>query len=146
MTSRRFGSWLGQTKKFQEDVYGHFLGLMTDEKWAEYVAANFLAAHTELSESLAHIPWKYWRGGQKRPVGVDRDLAVRELVDVLFFVSNLLVALGVTDSELESEYERKAGINSQRQVKEVECSSSSAPTVVRHPDGTSSLTLKVQVT
>lgn len=101
-------------------MYGHYLSRLDDKPWAEYVSANFLATHTELSEALAHIPWKYWRGGQKRPDESNRQLAVKELVDVLFFVSNLLVALGVNDTDLEYEYARKANINAERQRRESE--------------------------
>lgn len=115
---QRFGSWLEIARRFQRDTYGTEIAQLSNKEWAEYVRWNFLAAHTELSEALQHLQWKPWRGGEKRTVGTDRDLAVREMVDVLFFVSNILNALGVTDEELEREYSVKQSINSRRQEDE----------------------------
>lgn len=112
----RFRIWLALTARDQRDVYGLDGPLMDDVRWADYVRTNFLAAHTELSEALAHIPWKPYRVEVGRPKEPERTLAVRELIDVLFHVSNLLVALGVDDAELENEYERKAIINRTRNV------------------------------
>lgn len=111
----RFNFWLGRARRFQEETYGTPIGDLEGKEWASYIRTNFLAAHTELSEAIQHLQWKPWRGGEHRPDPVNRDLAMVELIDALFFISNILVALGVTDDDLNAAYERKAAVNKRRQ-------------------------------
>jgi dimeric dUTPase (all-alpha-NTP-PPase superfamily) len=57
--------------------------------------------------------WKYW---SKADPFVNRERVRDELVDVLHFVGNILVSIGVTDDELEEAYREKQEINRQRQL------------------------------
>lgn len=47
---------------------------------------------------------------------MNRTRVLDEIVDVLHFVANMLVAIGVTDDELEASYKAKQAINRQRQI------------------------------
>jgi hypothetical protein len=106
----RFGHWLLQQRKFQRETYGHDMDKLSRRDRIDFIRVNNLAAHTELAEALQCLDWKPWRSGPE-----DRDAAVMELVDTLFFVGNQLIALHVTDDELNSLYEQKTGINQARQ-------------------------------
>ncbi len=57
--------------------------------------------------------WKYWSHAEPF---VHRDRVRDELVDVLHFVANMLIAIGVDDDELEEAYREKQAINRQRQI------------------------------
>lgn len=47
---------------------------------------------------------------------MNRERVLDELVDVLHFVANMLVAIGVTDDEFEAAYQQKQAVNRQRQL------------------------------
>lgn len=46
---------------------------------------------------------------------MNRQRVLDEIVDVLHFVANMLVTIGVTDDELEAAYQAKQEVNRQRQ-------------------------------
>lgn len=74
---------------------------------------NLLAAAVELmGEVPREFHWKYW--SHTEPF-INRDRVLDELVDVLHFIANMLVAIGVTDDELEAAYQNKQAINRYRQ-------------------------------
>lgn len=109
-----FGTWLSETKTLQEKSYGTNPAALEDQDWLKYVRTQTLAAFVELGEYMQGLKWKPWGKVQQKPDPVDRSLAIRELVDVLHFVANNLIALGCTDQELNDEYERKMQINRDR--------------------------------
>jgi hypothetical protein len=109
-----FGTWLTETLDLQIDAYGVDPGELTGGAFAEFIRWNVLAADHELHEFMDHTQWKPWsnRRGEIR----DRDGAVEELVDVLHFIANLSVAMGITTAELNRVYEHKMAVNKQRQL------------------------------
>lgn len=107
----RFATWLRDQREIQRGIYGYDVDAASPEERMEYIRLNNLAAHTELAESLQQLDWKPWRQGES-----NRHGAVNELVDVLFFVANMLLQLGVTDDELNERYEAKVEINRNRQL------------------------------
>lgn len=68
-------------------------------------------------ELLGEVPrefhWKYW--SHARPF-FNRARILEEIVDVLHFLANVLVAIGVTDDELEEAYQLKQAENRRRQL------------------------------
>lgn len=112
--SDRFGDWLLSTRALQRDGFGADAIEMSDEDWADYVLWNYAAATVELGEFLQELPWKPWKPNRGRPDAHARERAVVELVDVLHFVGNILVALEVTDDELSEAYEAKQRENRAR--------------------------------
>jgi dimeric dUTPase (all-alpha-NTP-PPase superfamily) len=113
MADQLFGSWLAETRALQLEAYDEDPSMLSDEAFAEFIRWNVLAATHELHEFLDHVQWKPW--SKKQGEVRDRDDAVEELVDVLHFVGNLLVAFNVDALELNLAYHRKAQVNRDRQ-------------------------------
>jgi hypothetical protein len=112
----RFSRWLGQTKEVQEGVFGINAETLSDEDYAHAWETAAFSVGVEVAEATAHVPWKPWSKKRGRPVdAIQREKAVKELVDAAHFLANLFVLLGVTDEELETEYAIKTEENIRRQ-------------------------------
>lgn len=115
--------WLESTKKLQEQVYlynmqwlmeahvrssgnGHASSALT-----RYLDWNATAAVQELAEAREEFSWKPWA---RDPAFINRDRIRDEIIDVMHFLGNMLVAIDVTDEELEEAYRRKQEINRAR--------------------------------
>jgi hypothetical protein len=113
-----FNSWLEKTKQLQVDVYGanyttfHSDGPDDLNELIEYIRWNMLAIDDELAEVRQAISWKPWQHDEPY---ADRKEIVKECVDVLHFVANILCAAGATDEELDEEYLKKMQKNADRQ-------------------------------
>lgn len=113
-TLNLFGDWIAKTKALQIEAFGSDPSTLIGEDRATFVTWNVLAAHAELDEFLDHHQWKPWSNRQ----GEIRDVegAEEELVDVLHFVANLAVMMGITDEKMNSLYEYKMEVNRARQA------------------------------
>lgn len=115
-----FGKWLNETRKLQKDVYFiEYEKMEGDEAekintLIEYVRWNMLAIDDELAEMRQAISWKPW---QHDDPYADREEIIKEAVDVLHFVANIIVAAGGTDEILNKYYLEKMEKNRQRQQK-----------------------------
>lgn len=115
-----FNNWLDATTRLQRDAYGvdyeAFHGDSHDSLNAliEYIRWNMLAIDDELAEVRKAISWKPW---QHDDPYADRHEVVKECVDVLHFVANILCAVGATDDELDALYLEKMQLNADRQRK-----------------------------
>lgn len=113
-----FNQWLEKTKQLQVDVYGaNYSEFHSDvpedlNKLIEYIRWNMLAIDDELAEVRKAISWKPW---QHDDPYADRKEIIKECVDVLHFVANILCAAGATDEELDAEYLAKMQKNADRQ-------------------------------
>ena len=113
-----FNNWLRRTEELQKDVY--FINYEEMEgdkpqnirKLVEYMRWNMLAIDDELAEMRQAISWKPW---QHDDPYLDRDELVKEAVDVLHFVANIICAAGATDDELDEIYLAKMEKNRARQ-------------------------------
>lgn len=114
-----FESWLRRTKDLQENVYYIDYKEMSGDKDAnirrliEYMRWNMLAIDDELAEMRQAISWKPWQ--HDKPYA-DREEIIKEAVDVLHFVANIIVAAGGTDEQLNKFYLEKMEKNRQRQL------------------------------
>ena len=82
----------------------------------DFIRWNVQAAQVELNEALDETTWKVWKtyaGGHKIK---NRAAYVEELIDVLNFVGNLLLAARVTPEELMQVMRNKDEIIAQRQI------------------------------
>lgn len=114
VTNSSSWKWLESTKKLQEEAFGLDYSKLKGDKLADYFVMNHTALVTELTEFMQEVGWKDWA----QPRGwVNRDNAIKELVDAAHFLSNLACAIGVTDSEWEQAYQAKQALNRERQVK-----------------------------
>lgn len=109
-----FDNWLGETRKLQREAYGKVPAALETNEWLEYVRTQSLAAFVELGEYVQGLKWKPWGKDPRKPDPNERMLAIRELVDVLHFVANNLIALDCTDDELDREYSLKMNVNRDR--------------------------------
>jgi phosphopantothenoylcysteine synthetase/decarboxylase len=115
-----FNNWLRRTRDLQENVY--FINYEEMEgdkpqnirKLVEYMRWNMLAIDDELAEMRQAISWKPW---QHDAPYADREEIVKEAVDVLHFVANIIVAAGGTDEMLDKFYIEKMERNKERQLK-----------------------------
>src|SRR5580765_5999263 len=80
-----------------------------------YVVQNGFAVVAELVKAFDNIDWKMWTTGSPARFK-DRDSFVREMVDVLHFIMNLLLVADCDATELYTRYVRKAEVNAQRQL------------------------------
>ena len=115
-----FNSWLKRTKDLQKDVYFINYEEMEGDKpqnirrFVEYLRWNMLAVDDELAEMRQAISWKPWQHDQPY---ADREEVIKEAVDVLHFVANIIVAAGGTDEMLDKFYLEKMERNKERQLK-----------------------------
>jgi dimeric dUTPase (all-alpha-NTP-PPase superfamily) len=111
-----FEEWLASTRLLQIQSFGSDPSILCNNDFAEYIRWNVLAAQVELAEFIQETEWKPWKDGNGRPGVEGRERAVEELVDVMHFVANLLVALNVTGPELADVYRGKQQVNRERQA------------------------------
>lgn len=107
-----FDEWLLSTQILQRQSFGVDPATLEGAELAEYIRWNQLAAIDELMEALHEVDWKPWtvtEDGFR-----NRDAFVGELVDVLHFVANMLVAAKCSDEELTDRYAEKQDKNRAR--------------------------------
>ena len=115
-----FNEWLAKTKNLQQEAYGISYSKFEGNEPAElnniieYLRWNMLAIDDELAEIRKEISWKPW---QHDDPYVNREAVVKECVDVLHFVANIICAVGGTDEQLDAYYVNKMEVNRQRQLK-----------------------------
>ena len=115
-----FNNWLRRTRDLQENVYFINYEEMSGDKpqnirkLVEYMRWNMLAVDDELAEMRQAISWKPW---QHDAPYADREEIIKEAVDVLHFVANIIVAAGGTDEMLDKFYIEKMERNKERQLK-----------------------------
>lgn len=118
MTNELFNEWLKRTRELQRDVYKIDYDAMTGDapdkinNLIEYIRWNMLAIDDELAEMRKPLSWKPWQMDEPY---ADREEVVKEAVDVLHFVANIIVACGGTDEELNHYYLQKMEKNRKRQ-------------------------------
>lgn len=113
LASMKSWRWIDSTYALQRNVYGHVLPMRpnTDEL-ADYAQVNLFAAIDEIMEMAGEIGWKPWASprGWIRPQHV-----MKEAVDALHFIANVLCAAGISDDEFWEAYRAKQATNTRRQ-------------------------------
>ena len=115
---RLFQDWLKETARLQEECYGAKYSVFHSDApddinaTIEYMRWNMLAIDDELAEMRQAMSWKPW---QHDDPYLDREELVKEAVDVLHFVANIICAAGATDEELDEIYLAKMQKNRARQ-------------------------------
>lgn len=80
-----------------------------------YLLNNLEGIADELAEARAETNWKMWTTGSELGTFHDRDAFVKELVDLLHFLVNLLLLANATADEVYNRYMAKAAVNARRQ-------------------------------
>lgn len=107
-----FVDWLETQDAYQRQSYGLHLRKMPEDERLRYIDEMLKAAMLELGEAFNEFSWKSWASNKFR----NQDALNGELIDVLFFVANALVANGCTSEQLTQSYRRKMNINTKRQT------------------------------
>lgn len=108
-----FDDWLRTTKLLQELAYDAYYDQMSDEERADSLMMNLYAAIDEITEIGDECGWKPWAS----PRGwMNREAMIREAVDALHFIGNILTHTGCTGEELTMYYKAKQLTNLQRQI------------------------------
>lgn len=108
--------WLESTRELQSGHFGVNYDDLTGEKLADYMRTQIAAIASELGEFSQEVDWKPWVNGEGDRGWVNRENAVRELVDLAHFVANALCAMDVTDDEWETSYRAKQQVNRDRRA------------------------------
>lgn len=115
-----FAAWIQETRLLQIEAYGADYSVYAtqgDEKkvqtLVDYITWNTKAATHELVELDGEISWKPW---QSDGPYVHRKEVIKETVDALHFMANILAAVECTDQELTETYRAKMQVNRERQL------------------------------
>jgi hypothetical protein len=108
-----FANWLQETRKLQMESFGTDPSALEGLDRDYYLTWNNLAARDELSEALSEHSWKPW---SSKTGELNRREYIKEQIDVLHFVANMLLAAGCTDEELDALYQEKMDTNRARQA------------------------------
>lgn len=93
--------------------YGYDFHAMDQAELCRYLAWNNQAAVAELVEALGEFRWKTWTQGD---AWLNRKPLIGELVDVLCFLVNQLLALGVSAADLDHAHQAKTEVNENRRT------------------------------
>lgn len=118
-----FDDWIETQSVYQRQSYGLDLRKMDDAERLAYLDMNLKAAILEIAEAYDEFAWKPWANN----TFLNRDAAVGEGIDVLFFMANYFAALGVSSKELSERYHRKMNINTARQEVGYDTSTTKCP-------------------
>lgn len=110
-----FTSWLESTRRLQTYLTDTDPSQLEGEALNQYVKDMTLSAQVELAEFLQSTYWKPW-GRHDGASKFGRDETIEELVDVLHFVANLLVAMRVDGDHLTDVYQAKQLVNRARRA------------------------------
>lgn len=105
--------WLESTRELQEETYGyHYPSMYHDPALlSKHLDWNQTAAVQELAELREEFSWKPW--ATDAPF-VNKERVMQEAIDVLHFIGNILVAIGINDEMLAEYYQQKQAINRAR--------------------------------
>ena len=127
MFSNMFASQLDFQTSLSGDSYLSLVSLFTSsghgarhhtptaqKEWAEKMAYNILASHAEHTELLEWLPWKNWKTyGDMEPEAIQE--ARYEAIDILHFVMNMMMLLGMKPEMIYDMFMRKQQENRNRQ-------------------------------
>ena len=93
MQNAKFEQMVQAQREFQEALGHGPESFQSAEAKMQYIRDLCLGLHVEVAEFLQELPWKPWRKLQDQEY--DKHAAAEELVDILIFVINLWIQLGV---------------------------------------------------
>jgi len=111
-----FSRLLQRQREIQEGHMGGNPAAMPDDEKAAFIRNMSLALVAEVIEALDETRWKPWAKRNGQPVVKDKQLLTQELADVYIFLMNLMLAGGITSTELARAVDNKQGVNIQRQL------------------------------
>lgn len=116
-------SWRAQ-QDAQRVAYGVHVEKMTGLEVIQYVHWNILAAQAEIVEMLDELPWKSWSKNFGDMSSVNPAAVASEAADLMCFVTNVLLAVGVTAEQFQAAWASKIRKNVLRQTNGYDVTSS----------------------
>jgi hypothetical protein len=108
-----FDEWLSIMEELQQIAYGAHYDDFDPQTRGDSAMMNLFALVSETVEMGEEIGWKPWAS----PRGwVNRDAIIREAVDLMHFLANMLKHANATGYELTEAYKAKVLKNLQRQI------------------------------
>ena len=95
----------------QKDLEKYVTTSRYPKKLEDKISSLSVAIIHEAVELQRLTNWKWW----KKPVDFDLTLAKEELIDILHFVIQVSIELGMSPSQILEEFSKKHSINKQRQ-------------------------------
>lgn len=101
-------------QRASQEQRGYFFESMSVDEAVEYIRKHALYLQVELGEFLVELPgFKDWKKYDKN-AAFPSYAAQEELIDVIHFLLNICLALGMSAEDLYNTYLRKAEINVKR--------------------------------
>ena len=97
--------------QMQKDLEKYVTTSRYPKKLEDKISSLSVAIIHEAVELQRLTNWKWW----KKPVDFDLTLAKEELIDILHFVIQVSIELGMSPSQILEEFSKKHSINKQRQ-------------------------------
>ncbi len=97
--------------QMQKDLEKYVTTSRYPEKLEDRISALSVAIIHEAVELQRLTNWKWW----KTPVDFDLKLAKEELIDILHFIIQVSIELGMSPSEILQEFSNKHSVNMNRQ-------------------------------
>lgn len=101
-----------ESQAYFQGLLGHNYNDMSTEELIEYLKGQIMALQAETIEALDEMSWKPWTHGEKF---VNREALGGELADILCFLVNLALGVGLTAKDLYALHQEKAARNIKRQ-------------------------------
>ncbi|MGD1838000.1 MAG: dUTPase [Nitrososphaeraceae archaeon] len=98
--------------KMQKDLAKVVISSRYPKSQEQRISSLSIAIIHEAVELQRLTNWKWW----KSPSNFDIDSAKEELIDILHFVLQASIELGMNPSEILHEYSRKHDVNKERQT------------------------------
>jgi hypothetical protein len=103
--------WLRLQQRLQSESFDVDPPNLEGESRTTYLLWNAYALIDEVGEAMDNVGWKPWASSDH----FNREMFVKELVDALHFLGNMLLTAGVTGDELWRLYREKVKVNAERQ-------------------------------
>lgn len=101
-----------ESQAYFQGLLGHDYDQMDTAELIEYLKGQIMALQAETIEALDEMSWKPWTHGEKF---VNREAFGGELADILCFLVNLALGVGLTADDLYALHQEKALRNIKRQ-------------------------------
>lgn len=101
-----------ESQAYFQGLLGHNYNDMSTEELVEYLKGQVMALQAETIEALDEMSWKPWTHGEKF---VNREAMSGELADILCFLVNIALGVGLTANDFYRYHQEKALRNIKRQ-------------------------------
>lgn len=107
----RFTELLDRQNRLQTFLAGEHIGDFDRNRTASFIREQALALIVEVGEVLNETQWKPWAIQTDEAIVIDKQKYIGELADVYIFFMNLMLAGGVTTTELVEAVSAKQAKN-----------------------------------